>query len=208
MTNQLSVNRIYEDLNIEGTDHSATTLRVSQGLQEGGPEGADTYVSKVMDQGNHQIMIGNGQQNSWNPHSGYTQNFHSPQVPLSRDDSDIWQLYPSSIGNTTPERASAPREELCQGQTTKDHWWSQLPFKNNPELFQVQGHFSFHTLSQGQRQTTQSLSLAPHIISCGRCLSRNNSHSASNCHSVTYCNVCNNWSHSYSNCKKAPTNRS
>ena len=146
MTNKLSVNRIYEDFNIEGTDHSATTLRVSQGLQEGGPEGADTYVSKVMDQRNPQIVKGHGQQNSWNPHSGYTQNFHSPQVPLSRDDSDIWQLYLSTIGT--------------------------------------------------------------HIISCGRCLSRNNSHSASNCHSVTYCNVCNNWSHSYSNCKKAPTNRS
>ena len=47
-----------------------------------------------------------------------------------------------------------------------------------------------------------------HVISCGRCLSRNNSHSASNCHIVTYCSICNNWSNSYSNCKRAPINRS
>ena len=95
MTNKLSVNRIYKDSNIEGAD-SATTLKVSQGLQEGGPEGADTYVSKVMDQRNPRIVKGHGQQNSWNPHSGNTQNFHSPQVPLSRDDSDIWQHYANS----------------------------------------------------------------------------------------------------------------
>ena len=55
MTNKLSVNRSYKYYNIEGTD-SAITLKVSQGLQEGGPEGADPYVSKVMDQRNPQVV--------------------------------------------------------------------------------------------------------------------------------------------------------
>ena len=184
----------------EGDVHASTTSINPQGGSSG--EGSESQVSKEGGS-DPQGSKGHGPRNS-----GYSLNIHSPQVPLSRDDSDIWQLYPSSIGNTTSERASASREELSQGRTAKDHWRSQLPFKGNPELFQVHGHFPYPTLSQGQRHTTQSLCPAPHIISCRRCLSRNSFHSASNCPSVTYCNVCNNWSHSYSNCRKAPTNRS
>ena len=126
--------------------------------------------------------------------SADTSTTRNPHVGTSEGDS---APYVSSRGADPPQ--------IVLGHVLQDgfHYKHIFPKDENFRSSRVPLSRDNSDITQPYLNTTGS-----HVISCGRCLSRNNSHSASNCHSIMYCNICNNASHSYSDCNRAPINRS